>query len=101
MKILSFHLIRVEGTATSSASSFDSTNEDKKVVRAVMSDLLTKCEENLKKENAKTMRRGNNHRERHSIIKKSNVIDEVELEELTIEEIAEKYSINRSMVRNY
>ena len=47
------------------------------------------------------MRRGNNHRERHSIIKKSNVIEEVELEELTIEEIAEKYSINRSMVRNY
>ena len=68
-------------------------------VKELMNDLLTKCEDEMQKEKRKTKRRGKDHRGKHSIIKKANVIDEVEMAELSHEDIATKYNINRSMVR--
>lgn len=59
----------------------------------------TNPSKNLAKEKPKTLRRGQDHREKHSIFKKSNVIDDVEMGELSIDDIASKYNINRSMVR--
>ena len=72
------------------------------VEKELMNDLLTKCEEEMQKEMHKTKRRGKDRREKHSIIKKANAIDEVEMAELSHEDIATKYNINRSLIReNY
>ena len=63
-----------------------------------MEDMLTKCEE-MARESTTSKRRGKDRREKHSIIKNANVIDDMEMGDLSQEKIASKYNINRSLVR--
>ena len=69
-----------------------------KTVKEVVDHLVKSVFENLDDVQKKHRgRRGKDRREKHSVIKKSNVIDNYE-EGVSQDEIAEKYNINRSLV---
>ena len=70
----------------------------KKTVKEVVDHLVKSVSENLEDVQKKHSGRHRKDRcEKHSVIKKSNIVDDCE-EGVSQDEIAEKYNINRSLV---